>query len=221
MTAATSARGMVPAGTGGCEPDPAGGGSVGEAARPQDSPVQVPSAQVGLGGGLRRDVGGPDLTGAGPRRLAGFHRGDLHESADPGPLGGLGHQHRTSPVDRVLARGAAARTGAGRKYHRVSPGQQHRDITGRGRLQIADDGFGAGRAHIGGVGRVPDQRDGLVAALGQQALQEQRDLPVPARDHYRMPPTLLTGTSGKGCRCMNMRNGRLRAGIGGVSRVSP
>ena len=30
----------------------------------------------------------------------------------------------------VLAGGAAARTGAGRKYHRVSPGQQQRDIIG-------------------------------------------------------------------------------------------
>jgi hypothetical protein len=74
----------------GCEPDPAGGRSVGEAARAQDGPVQVPSAQIGLGGGLCRDLGSPDLVTAGPRWLAGSHRGDLHESADPGPLGGAG-----------------------------------------------------------------------------------------------------------------------------------
>ena len=49
----------------GREPDPAGGRSVGEAARSQDGPVQVPGTQVGLGGGLRRDVGGPDLITAG------------------------------------------------------------------------------------------------------------------------------------------------------------
>src|SRR5690349_25085346 len=33
---------------------------------------------------------------------------DLHEPADPGPLGGISHQHRASPVDGVLARGTAA-----------------------------------------------------------------------------------------------------------------
>src|SRR5579871_4778239 len=75
----------------GREPDPAGGRSVGEGAGAQDGPVQVPGAQVGLGGGLCRDVGGPDLIGAGLRWTAGSHRGDLHESADPGPLGGAGH----------------------------------------------------------------------------------------------------------------------------------
>jgi hypothetical protein len=46
------------AGRRGCEPDLASSRSVGEAARAQDGPVQVPRAQVGLGGGLRRDVGG-------------------------------------------------------------------------------------------------------------------------------------------------------------------
>src|SRR6185312_6979567 len=64
MTAATSARGTLPPGT-------AGGASIGEAARTQDGPVQVPSAQIGLGGGLRRDVGRPDLVSAGPRRATG------------------------------------------------------------------------------------------------------------------------------------------------------
>ena len=98
----------------GCEPDLASGESVGEAARAQDGPVQVPDAQMGLGGGLGRDVGSPDLVTAGLWWLAGSHRGDLHESADPGPRGGGGHQHRGSPVDGVLARGAAARPGAGR-----------------------------------------------------------------------------------------------------------
>src|SRR5450755_1180133 len=55
----------------GREVDPPGGRSVGEAAGTQDRPVQVPGAQVILGGGLRCDVGSPDLIGAGPRRLAG------------------------------------------------------------------------------------------------------------------------------------------------------
>ena len=103
------------------QPDLAGGRRVGEAARAQDGPVQVPGAQIDLGGGLRRDVGRPDLIGAGPWRLARSHRGDLHEPADPGPLGGVGHQHGGGPVDGVLARGATARAGACREYHRVSP----------------------------------------------------------------------------------------------------
>ena len=38
----------------GCEPDPAGGRSVGEAARAQDGSVQVPGAQIGLGGAPMR-----------------------------------------------------------------------------------------------------------------------------------------------------------------------
>jgi hypothetical protein len=43
------------------------------------------------------------------------------------------------------------------------------------------------------MGRVPDQPDGLVPVLSQEALQQQRDLPVPARDHYPHAATLLTG----------------------------
>src|SRR5215471_19475069 len=116
-------RGDVGAGDGttgdwrGREPDLAGGSGVGEAAGAQDGPVQVPGAQVILGGGLCRDVGGPDRVGAGPWRLAGAHRGDLHEPAYTGPPGGLGHQYRGSPVDGIFTGGAAARAGTGREYH--------------------------------------------------------------------------------------------------------
>src|SRR5215831_17961930 len=196
-------RGDVGAGDGatgnrrGREPDPAGGRSVGEAAGAQDCPVQVPGAQVVLGGGLRRDVSGPDLIGAGPRWLAGAHRGDLHEPAYPGPLGGAGHQHGGTPVDGVLAWGAAARTGAGSKYHRARPGQQPGDIISRGRLQITDHSFGTGVLHIGDVSRVPDQPHGLVTPSGQEALQQQRDLPVPARDHYAHAASLRTGITSR------------------------
>jgi len=115
----------------------------------------------------------------------------------PGPPGGAGHQHAGSPVDGVLAAGAAARTSAGREYHHVGPGQQLCDITGRGCLQVADGSFGAGLVHIGGVDRVPDQPCGLVAALGQEALQQERDLPVPARDHDARAASLLTGITGR------------------------
>src|SRR5262249_47895012 len=180
------------------EPDLAGGRSVGQAARAHDGPVQVPGAQVVLGGGLGRDVGSPDLIGAGPRRLAGPHRGGPPGPAHPGPVGRAGHQHRGSPVDGVLTRGTTACPSPGRKYHRVGPGQQHRDIIGRRRLQIADRCFGTGLLHIGGVGRVPDQSHGLITAPGEQALQQERDLPVPARDHYAHAASLRTGTAGKG-----------------------
>ena len=107
-------------------------------------------------------------------------------------MGGVGHEDGGSTVDGVLARGTTAGPGAGREHHRVSPGQQRRDIVGRGRLQITDDSFGAGFLHVGDVGRVPDQRDGLIAALSQEALQQERDLPVPARDHYAHAVSLLT-----------------------------
>jgi hypothetical protein len=114
----------------------------------------------------------------------------------PGSLGGVGHQHAGSPVDGVLAQGATAGTSAGREYHRVSPGQQHRDIAGRGRLQIADDSLRTSLLHIGDVGRVPDQPCGLVTALGEEALQQERDLPTPARDHYAHAVSLVTGIIG-------------------------
>ena len=101
MTVATSARRTVPLGSGGgCEPDPAGGRSVGQAARAHDGPVQVPGAQIGLGGGLRRNVSGPDLTTAGLRRRAGSHRGDLHESADPGRSAASAISTEVRPVER-------------------------------------------------------------------------------------------------------------------------
>jgi len=143
MTAATSARGIAPRGTGG------------DASR-------------------IRPVAGASVS----RR---------------GPLGGVSHQYGGTPVDGVLARGATARTSAGRKYHRASPGQQPRDIAGRGCLQIADHRLGAGLVHIGDVGRVPDQPHGLSTARGQEAFQQQRNLPVPARDHYAHAASLRTG----------------------------
>ena len=46
------------------------------------------------------------------------------------------------------------------------------------------------------MGRVPDQSYGLVTALGEEALQQQRDLPVPARDHYAHAASLVTGIIG-------------------------
>jgi hypothetical protein len=51
--------------------------------------------------------------------------------------------------------------------------------------------------HIGGVGRVPDQPCGLVAALSREALQQERDLPVPARDHEARAASLHTGITGR------------------------
>ena len=113
----------------GCEPDPAGGRSVGQAARAQDGPVQVPGAQIGLGGGLRRDVGGPDLITAGPRRCAGSIEETCTNLRTPARSAASAISTEAARSTESL-RGAAARTGAGREYHRVSPGQQHRDITG-------------------------------------------------------------------------------------------
>ena len=54
----------------GREPDPVGRRGVGEPAGTQDGPVQVPGAQIVLGGGLRGDVGGPDLITVAAGRLA-------------------------------------------------------------------------------------------------------------------------------------------------------
>src|SRR5580700_6111219 len=48
------------------------------------------------------------------------------------------------------------------------------------------------------MGRVPDQPYGLVAALGEEALQQECDLAVPARDHYAHAASLLTGIIGRG-----------------------
>ena len=50
-----------------------------------DSPVQIPGAQIGLSGGLRRDAGSPGLITAGPRRAGRqrrnqiSHREHLHQ----------------------------------------------------------------------------------------------------------------------------------------------
>ena len=91
-------------------------------------------------------------------------------------------------MNGVLAGGAAARTSAGREYHRGRPGQQYRDILGRGRLQVADHRVGTGLLHLGGLGRVPDQPGHLIAPPGQEPLGQQRNLPVPTRDHYSHTP---------------------------------
>ena len=48
-------------------------------------------------------------------------------------------------------------------------------------------------AHVADVGRVSDQPYGLVAAPGEQALQQECDLPVPTRDHYTHAVSLRTG----------------------------
>lgn len=62
-------------------------------------------------------------------------------------------------------------------------------------LRVAEAGSGQPLLHIAGLGRVPDQPHGLVAALGQQALQQERDFPVPARDDDAHAVSLLTPVS--------------------------
>src|SRR5215469_13340288 len=42
------------------------------------------------------------------------------------------------------------------------------------------------------MGRVSDHPYGLVAAAGEQALQQECDLPMPARDHYTHAASLRT-----------------------------
>ena len=128
MTAATSARETAPAGPAGGEPDPAGRRIVGEVSGAQDCPVQVPGAQVGFGGGLRRDVGSQTSVAALPGCLLPWR--SLDEPAYPRLLGGVGHQHGGCPVDGVLAGDATARASAGREDHRVSTGEHDRDIIG-------------------------------------------------------------------------------------------
>ena len=61
----------------------------------------------------------------------------------------VGHQHRSRPVNGVLARDATARPGAGREDHRVGAGKESGDFLGRCRFQIADDRFGASLLHVG------------------------------------------------------------------------
>ena len=66
----------------GCEPDSSGGGGVGEAARAQDGPVEVPGAQIVLGRGLGRDVSRPTSSRPGSGGWPA-HGGDLREPATP------------------------------------------------------------------------------------------------------------------------------------------
>ena len=46
---------------------------------------------------------------------------------------------------------------------------------------------------VAGLGRVPDQPDALVAALGEEAFQQECDLPMSARDHNAHGASLLMG----------------------------
>ena len=49
-------------------------------------------------------------------------------------------------------------------------------------LEVADNRLGAGLAEVAGMVAIADQADRLVAALGQQLLEEHCDLSVPAGD---------------------------------------
>ena len=79
---------------------------------------------------------------------------------------------------------AAARPGAGGEHHRVGARELRGQFVDGGGLQVADHGPRTGRLDVVDVVRVADQPDDLVAALGQQPLQQQRDLPVSTRDHH-------------------------------------
>ena len=202
MTAATSARGIAPGDRGGgASRDTAGGWIVGQAAWTHDGPVQIPGPQVVLGGGLGRDVGRPHLTAARLRWHSGSHRGDLHEPADPGPLGGTGHQDRGRPVHGVLAPGTTpGQAGAGNTTASALATSTG-DILGPSPLQVANDRFSAGHAHIVDLGRVPESAHGLVPAPSHSnRLQQQRHLPVHARYHHPRATTLQRSGSPAGPR---------------------
>ena len=84
-----------------------------------------------------------------------------------------------------LRSGAAAGPGAGREDDRVGVADRGRDGRCVSGLEVADDRVAAGLADVGLVVGVADQRAHAVAALGQQARQPQRDLPVPSCDRHQ------------------------------------
>ncbi len=79
-----------------------------------------------------------------------------------------------------LRSGAAARPGARGEHHRVGALHEAAQV-GLG-LQVADHGLGPHALQVGGVVGVADQAAGAVAALGQQPLEVERDLPMASGD---------------------------------------
>ena len=111
------------------------------------------------------------------------HRGDHQIPVDTRGFGGVGQQDRGVAVDGLLARRAAARDPRPRRTRRRRRrAGVRRPPSNRGALQIHDNRFGARRFEVGGLRRVADESGDGVAALREQALEDQRDLSVSARD---------------------------------------
>ena len=182
-TAATSARVTLPRGTRSLELHRPGRPLVGQAARPQDRPVEVARPQVELGSPLGDEVGGEHLVGSRRRGRAGAHRGDQDVAAHARLLGAVGQQTGSRPVHGVLARDPAARPGARREHHRVRARRPPRRRPARS--TAPGPGPPPRRRRPTTSSTCPSWRtsaSGHVPAGGQRAREVPSDLPVATRD---------------------------------------
>lgn len=145
---------------GGGEGDAALGGVVGEDAGAQDRPGEVAGAQVGFGGGLGLDVGGPDRVLGRVWLAVGAHRGDLHEPVDARALGRGRAQDRRVLVDRALARRAAAGARARGEDQGVEAGERVGQLPDGRPLQVEHKAGLSGGLEVGEVVGVADEADG-------------------------------------------------------------
>lgn len=153
------------------EPDPAGARVVGQAARPDDRPVQVTPAQIGIGGRLGPQV---DLVHLLRVRIAliGAVGGDHEVAAHSGRDSGIGEQHRGSPVHSVLPGRSAARARPGGEDDGIGAADDLGDRGHIGVLQIEDGATGTASLQVGDLLGAADEADRLIPAGGERFLEQ-------------------------------------------------
>ena len=159
-----------------------GGGVVGEAAGPDDRPVEVAVAQRGVGVALGLHVGPPHLAGVVGQRLVDTDRRDLHEPADARDAGALDRLQRALQVDGALAFEVAVGAAAGGEDHGAAALEGGGEVLGGGRLDVEQADLSAAALQLLAVVGVAHQRDRLVCGAAQIGEEVLGDLSVAADD---------------------------------------
>jgi hypothetical protein len=152
-----------------------------ESARPKHGPIEVAGAKAGIGGRFRLGVREKRIVLRYAVVRPGAEVRHHHEPSHARLLRGVNHPDRGVAVDGVGPRQVAA-PGPGGEHDRIVPGEKIGQRVGAQCLDVGDDGTGARRGDVVGVVGVTEDRRHLVTALGQDAGQMQRDLPMAADD---------------------------------------
>jgi Amino acid permease len=149
---------------------------VGESTGPHHRPVELACPHRVICTALRTQVHAEGVVAG--RVGVRPHAADDHVAADPGLLRRSNQLDGAAVVHRLLARRSTSWTGAGGKHHGIAAGDRLRDVCLARVLEVDHRRLRAGLPHVVRVIGIANQRDDLIAPLGQDLGEAQGDLAV-------------------------------------------